>query len=179
MSAVKSKVGPFDLEWLSIPRGPQGSARVRVTKAGASSEEIEVSWREDADGLWLELPGGLYGFDLQAEKDEEGRRGFLISKRGSSEAYEGVHVMRPGDEKLAGADSGKRKGMKVKAQMPGKIVRVLVEVGQSVTKDQSLLVMEAMKMENEIRAHSDGIVKLLHVQPGQTVETGAPLLVLE
>lgn len=179
MSAVKSKIGPFELEWVSVPRGPQGTARVRVTRPGTSSEELEVSWREDADGLWIELPTGLHGFDLQAEKDEDGRRIFLISKRGSSEAFEGVHVQRPGDEKLGGADGGKRKGLKIKAQMPGKIVRVLVQEGQAVTKEQPLLVMEAMKMENEIRAHSEGTVKQLHVQPGQTVETGAPLLVLE
>lgn len=179
MSVVKSKVGPFELEWLSVPRGPRGNARVRVLSPGKSPEEFEVSWREDADGLWLELPTGLHGFDLQSERDDEGRAVFLISKRGFSEAFEGVRVSRPGDEKLAGSDGGKRKGMKVKAQMPGKIVRVLVQEGQAVVKDQPLLVMEAMKMENEIRAQSDGSVKQLHVQPGQTVETGAPLLVLE
>lgn len=179
MSAVRSKIGPFELEWLSVPRGPRGSARVRVISAGRPPEELEVSWREDSDGLWLELPTGLHGFDLQSEKDDEGRSVFLIAKRGSDQAFEGVRVVRPGDEKLAGADGGKRKGMKVKAQMPGKIVRVLVQEGQEVAKDQPLLVMEAMKMENEIRAQGDGRVKQLHVQPGQTVETGAPLLVLE
>jgi biotin carboxyl carrier protein len=179
MSAVKSKVGPFEFEWLSIPRGPQGHARVRVTRNGAEAQELEVSWREDADGLWLELPTGLYGFDLQAEKDEDGRRSFLITRRGSSEAFESVQVLRPGDEKLSAGDGAKRKGLKIKAQMPGKIVRVLVEVGQTVAKDQPLLVMEAMKMENEIRAIHEGTVKQVHVQPGQTVETGAPLLVLE
>jgi biotin carboxyl carrier protein len=179
MSAVKSKVGPYEFEWLSVPRGHKGSARVRVFRAGHAPEELDISWREDADGLWLEMPGGLHGFDLQSEKDDEGRPVFLISTRGSSEAFEGVRVQRPGDEKLAGAEGGKRKGMKVKAQMPGKIVRVLVQEGASVAKDQPLLVMEAMKMENEIRAQSAGVVKQLHVQPGQTVETGAPLLVLE
>ena len=179
MSAVKSKVGPFEFEWLSVPRGTQGSARVRVLREGRAPEELDISWREDADGLWLEMPSGLHGFDLQSEKDDEGRAVFLISKRGSAEAFEGVKVQRPGDEKLAGAEGGKRKGMKVKAQMPGKIVRVLVQEGLSVVKDQPLLVMEAMKMENEIRAQGDGVVKQLHVQPGQTVETGAPLLVLE
>ena len=179
MSAVKSKVGPFELEWLSVPRGPHGSARVRATRSGGSPVEWDVSWREDADGIWIELPTGLHGYDFQAEKDDEGRRSFLISKRGSAEAFENIQVQKPGDERLAGSDAGKRKGMKVKAQMPGKIVRVLVEVGQSVIKDQPLLVMEAMKMENEIRAHGEGVVKQLQVQPGQTVETGAPLLVLE
>jgi len=179
MSAVKSKVGPFELEWLTIPRGPQGNARVRVHGAGHTSQEMEVSWREDADGLWLEMPSGLHGYDIQAEKDEEGRRSFLISKRGSSEAFESVHVLRPGDEKLASGDGGKRKGLKIKAQMPGKIVRVLVEAGQTVTKDQPLLVMEAMKMENEIRAHHEGVVKQVQVTAGQTVETGAALMLLE
>ena len=63
--------------------------------------------------------------------------------------------------------------------MPGKVVRVLVAAGDAVRADQGLVVVEAMKMENEIRAPRDGRVKSIDVAPGQNVETGSRLVVLE
>jgi 3-methylcrotonyl-CoA carboxylase alpha subunit len=64
----------------------------------------------------------------------------------------------------------------IKALMPGRIVRVLVSKGDAVRKGASLLVLEAMKMENEIQAPADGIVDEVYVESGQTVEGGAELL---
>ena len=64
----------------------------------------------------------------------------------------------------------------VKALMPGRVVRVLVGKGESVKKGASLLILEAMKMENDIVAPADGTVDELYVTPGQTVEAGADLL---
>jgi biotin carboxyl carrier protein len=68
---------------------------------------------------------------------------------------------------------------RVLAPMPGKIVRILTEIGQHVVQGQALLVMEAMKMENELRAPQGGEVRELPVREGQTVETGALLALLE
>lgn len=68
---------------------------------------------------------------------------------------------------------------KLKAPMPGKIVRLLTAVGADVSAGQGLIVMEAMKMENELKAPRAGRVKELPVQEGQTVESGALLAVLE
>jgi biotin carboxyl carrier protein len=62
--------------------------------------------------------------------------------------------------------------------MPGKVVRVLVKVGTSVYPRQPLVVVEAMKMENELRAKRSGIVTELLVQEGQSVDAGALLLVV-
>jgi biotin carboxyl carrier protein len=67
----------------------------------------------------------------------------------------------------------------IKALMPGRIVRVLVAVGDTVTKGTGLLILEAMKMENEIQAPFDGTVTTLLVEPGVTVESGAELVHLE
>ncbi|HWX24578.1 MAG TPA: acetyl-CoA carboxylase biotin carboxyl carrier protein subunit, partial [Vicinamibacteria bacterium] len=67
----------------------------------------------------------------------------------------------------------------VVASMPGKVLRVLVSSGESVSEGQALLVMEAMKMENELRAPRSGRVSDLRVREGQTVETGALLAVVE
>ncbi|WP_456365180.1 pyruvate/oxaloacetate carboxyltransferase [Thermococcus sp.] len=64
----------------------------------------------------------------------------------------------------------------VTAPMPGKVLRVLVREGDSVRTGQGLLVLEAMKMENEIPSPRDGVVKKIHVKEGDTVNTGDPLI---
>jgi acetyl/propionyl-CoA carboxylase alpha subunit len=68
---------------------------------------------------------------------------------------------------------------RVTAPMPGRLVKVLVEVGQEVIEGQGLVVMEAMKMENELRAPRAGRVKELPALERQAVESGALLVVLE
>jgi biotin carboxyl carrier protein len=65
------------------------------------------------------------------------------------------------------------------APMPGLIIRVLAAAGDQVSAGQGLIVMEAMKMENELRASSAGIVKQVHVEPGTAVEKGTLLLEME
>ncbi len=65
------------------------------------------------------------------------------------------------------------------APMPGMIVRVAVQVGDTVLPGQGLVVMEAMKMENELRATAAGTVKAVLAQPGTAVEKGATLLEME
>jgi biotin carboxyl carrier protein len=67
----------------------------------------------------------------------------------------------------------------ITAQMPGKVLHVRVQPGQQVSRGQGLLVMEAMKMENEIYADSDLQVVAVSVQTGDAVEMGAELLVVE
>jgi len=64
----------------------------------------------------------------------------------------------------------------IKALMPGRIARVLVEKGAEVQRGTGLLVLEAMKMENEIPAPADGIIDEIFVKAGDTVEGGADLL---
>ena len=79
----------------------------------------------------------------------------------------------------AGAAKGASGPARVTAPMPGKIVRLLVEPGARVEAGQGLVVMEAMKMENELRSPRPGRVKDLPAREGQTVETGALLAVVE
>jgi len=66
----------------------------------------------------------------------------------------------------------------VKAPMPGLVVRVEVTVGQRVEAGAGLVVVEAMKMENELRAPRSGVVETVHVAAGQTVDKGASLVTL-
>jgi biotin carboxyl carrier protein len=68
---------------------------------------------------------------------------------------------------------------RVNAPMPGKIVRVAAAAGQQVEAGECLIVMEAMKMENEIRAPRAGRVKEVLVKDGQAVESGALLILVE
>jgi biotin carboxyl carrier protein len=80
---------------------------------------------------------------------------------------------------LAGASAGPSGPAPLVAPMPGMIVRVAVQVGDTVQAGQGLVVMEAMKMENELRATAAGTVKAVLAQPGTAVEKGAILLELE
>ena len=68
---------------------------------------------------------------------------------------------------------------RLSAPMPGKVVRVLVQPGQEVQAGQGLVVMEAMKMENELRAARPGKVAQILVREQQAVDTGALLVVVE
>ena len=65
------------------------------------------------------------------------------------------------------------------APMPGKIVKVLLEVGAQVSANQGILVMEAMKMQNEIKSPKDGVVKRVAVQEGSAVNSGDLLAIVE
>ena len=67
----------------------------------------------------------------------------------------------------------------ITAPMPGKIVRVLVQPGQRVEAGQGLIVVEAMKMQNEIKCQSAGTVEKLLVREGQAVTAGETLLIIE
>jgi pyruvate carboxylase subunit B len=80
---------------------------------------------------------------------------------------------------LAAAAAGPRGPAPLIAPMPGLIVRVNVSPGQQIVAGAGLVVMEAMKMENELRASSGGVVKAVHATPGQAVEKGALLVELE
>jgi biotin carboxyl carrier protein len=80
------------------------------------------------------------------------------------------------DQKLAAAAAGP---MEVSSSMPGRVVTVLVEEGQEVAQGQGVVVLEAMKMENELKAPKAGRVREVCVSAGQTTEAGQPLVIIE
>ena len=69
-------------------------------------------------------------------------------------------------------------GGELKSIMPGVVIKLLVKEGETVAKDQPLLILEAMKMQNEILAPSAGVVRTLHVREKQAVASGAKLVSL-
>ena len=84
-----------------------------------------------------------------------------------------------GRQKKAGAGAAATGPQRVLAPMPGKVVRVLVKPGDDVKARQGLVVVEEMKMENELRAARDGRVRDVAVTEGQSVDAGAILLIVE
>jgi biotin carboxyl carrier protein len=84
-----------------------------------------------------------------------------------------------GRDGLGAAAGSVDSAQRVVAPMPGKVVRVLVAVGDEVAVRQPLLVVEAMKMENELRAGRDGRVTAIHVHEGSSVDAGALLVELK
>jgi len=77
------------------------------------------------------------------------------------------------------AHQGQTGVAQIRAPMPGKIIQLLVEEGAEVQAGQGILVMEAMKMQNEIKSSKKGIVKLQGVQAGATVNSGDLLATVE
>jgi biotin carboxyl carrier protein len=157
----------------------------------------------DGRTIRVEVRGGdgrytvrLDGRELEVDLQETGRD--FVSLLIGNRSYEVGLQRRPGgytvvfdDDVLAVnlADAARGAGpaaarasggpARVSAPMPGKLVRVLVEAGQEVKAGQGLVVMEAMKMENELRAPRDGRVREVPAREGQAVEAGALLVVVE
>jgi biotin carboxyl carrier protein len=97
--------------------------------------------------------------------------GRAITVRGGLQRF-GARKSKPIGVAGAGAQ-------RVLAPMPGRIARVLVKVGDAVTARQGLVVVEAMKMENELRASRAGIVAEVHAAEGALVEANAVLVIVE
>lgn len=91
-----------------------------------------------------------------------------------------AHVVDPRAWRRSGqratGDGGSRT---VTSAMPGRVVKVLVQPGERVAARQGLIVIEAMKMENELRAPADAVVRDVRVREGASVDAGAILIVLE
>jgi biotin carboxyl carrier protein len=128
--------------------------------------------REVVPGVYSVLLGSR-SFEA---KIEYGESGYSVAVGGRR--YE-IAVRDPrklASGSAAATEAGPRK---LTAPMPGKVVRVLVEEGQHVEMGQGLVVVEAMKMQNEIKAPKAGVVKAIHVQQGGSVSAGQALLVVE
>jgi biotin carboxyl carrier protein len=93
------------------------------------------------------------------------------------EAFQ-VQIEDPARRGRRAATASDGAGQRLIAPMPGKVVAVLAAVGQPVEAGAGLVVLEAMKMENEFKATSGGVVAEVHVAPGQAVNAGDLLVVV-
>ena len=148
-------------------RGRDG--RYVVTLDGRA---LEVDHQETGPHFASLIIGGR-SYEAGLEKRPDGYDVVLaedvlhVELRGASQGYQAAPRK---------ADGGPAR---ILAPMPGRLVRVLVQPGQQVEAGDGLLVMEAMKMENELRSPRAGRVAELLVREGQTVETAALLVVVE
>lgn len=100
---------------------------------------------------------------------------YSVDWRGRSFAVELVDPLTHLAESARG-DAGKQGKKTVKAYMPGRVVEVRVQAGDRVEAGQPMVVLEAMKMQNEIQAERGGTVSRVFVTAGQAVEGGDPLV---
>ena len=162
-----------------IVRHGEREERVRVRRIGTGYEVTvgERTWQVDAatarPGLRsLRIDGGHHEVAVRQVKDN-----YWVSTPSSAGP---VSVTDPLTHLAAQSHSkGGRRNEKVTAYMPGRVVAILAQEGEAVTAGQGIVVLEAMKMQNEIRAEHDGTLLKVHVQPGQAVEGGDPLFELE
>jgi acetyl/propionyl-CoA carboxylase alpha subunit len=97
----------------------------------------------------------------------------------SGEQHHEISLADPRDRSSRRAKAAGKGPVEVRAQMPGKVIKVLVAPGASVEIGQGLLVIEAMKMQNEMKAPKSGRVARIHAKEGATVTAGEPLAVVE
>ncbi len=126
------------------------------------------------------LPGDFYSILMKG-------RSYAVSVEAIGDAYcvrhgaakQVVRLTDPSRRARASVQAAQHGPTRVNALMPGKVVRVLVREGDAVALGQGLVVVEAMKMENEIASPKPGRVASVLVEPGQPVEAGATLVVVE
>jgi biotin carboxyl carrier protein len=150
--------------------------------------DVDASGRWSMEGTPMESSvqetgAGVYAVNL-------GGRTFRVIARSADDAYivllDGVQCAASVEtertrliRRYARPEGTVHHRLEIHAPMPALVGRLLVAAGDEVQAGQPLLVLEAMKMENEIKAHRDAKVKEIAVVPGHTVEKGQLLIVLE
>jgi biotin carboxyl carrier protein len=161
-----------------------------IAREGGNELDVEVQrhgtgYRVRINDRWIEADFMLLGRFVRSLRLEDGTQFSLVHHRegnlhevslgGATVQVEMIDPIaakrRRRDDEMGGGGTGV-----VKAMMPGRVVRVLVAKGDAVRKGAGLMILEAMKMENEIQAPADGTVDELFVTAGQTVEAGADLV---
>jgi len=150
-------------------------------------EQLEAELTSSSGGFQVRVAGQ----DFAPEVEELGPGSFLHRADGRTQVF---HCVREGDVihlfwrgcvyRLEVAAAGGRAAHRhaaggLEAPMPGRVIALKVVPGQKVTKGEELLVVEAMKMENGIRAPRDGVVKTVSAKLGDMVSQGVMLVELE
>ena len=158
----------------------QGRVQVSLVTIRGRRRSYDVSWLDPSTLSLIQLDGETRGreFGIEARGGGEleiitGGRSFhatVLSDGKSNQRH--PHRAERAAVQMEGRQS-------VVATMPGRIVRVLVAPGDRVTVRQAVVVVEAMKMENEMRAPKDGVVCEVRVAPGAAIDTGAVLVVID
>lgn len=156
-------------------------------RIGESVRKVELT-RKEGGKLLATVDGRLYAVDLTEPQpfvysmlvDGVSHEAIVQIRDGRCRVRLGSSVFEVVPDEPGGrrADLGGGEGS-VRAVMPGRVLRVHVAPGDEVKQRQGLLVIEAMKMENEITAPRDGVIKEIKAEAGKAVETGDVLVVIE
>jgi biotin carboxyl carrier protein len=143
--------------------------------AQIDDRRYELIVREFPDGGFLLIDGtDLYNFHVGSSAEQPGR--FAVTLRGASYEVKIVDPKRLGSgQATRSQDHGEAQ---ILATMPGKVVRVLVELGTEVKAGAGIVVVEAMKMQNELKTPKAGTVVKLNATVGETVNAGDVLAVI-
>lgn len=157
-------------------------------KFSINGQELSVtSYRKTGDSVSFELNGKSYSFNLIAKDGTE----IILESERKIKAYIGkanrdgeTIVIAKGREclvSIAGKKAKKAVGGagNLTSPMPGKIFKIVKEVGSPVSKGETILILEAMKMEHSIRADKDGKVKKILFKTGDLVQGGVTLAEVE
>lgn len=144
--------------------------------AEVGGRRYELEAREVGAGKYLLLrEGHVYECRVGAGGDARGE--FRVAVGGAEYAVTLTDTKHLRGARQASGEQGGR--AQIKAPMPGKVVRVLAEAGQAVEPGQGVVVVEAMKMQNELKSPKAGTVAEVRVEPGATVNAGDVLAVIE
>ncbi|GIW13982.1 MAG: acetyl-CoA carboxylase biotin carboxyl carrier protein subunit [Tepidiforma sp.] len=157
---------------------------VRGDRVVVDGHEFPVTVREDAGYLTVTAGSVPYRIQLPPPGERQSGMEVQVDYRPFTVQWEGRlgGSSAPRERAAASAPTGgARSAVKgaVTAQISGKVVRVNVKAGQTVAKGDVLLILEAMKMENEIKAPADGTVREVPVSEGQRVAEGDVLAVID
>jgi biotin carboxyl carrier protein len=141
-----------------------------------STEHAELSDIEGSPVRMVKIGTHVYRVVVQKR---QGRGRYTLWVNGYRFDAEALDERTRAIRDLSAASAGPSGPAPILAPMPGLIVRVNVKAGDKVEAGQGVVVMEAMKMENELRATAAGIVRSVEVSPGTAVEKGALLIALE
>lgn len=165
--------------------GRSYEVEVRGDKVVVDGHEYAVTVREEAGHLLVNAGGVPYRVQLPPAAERQSGMQVSVDYRPFTFEYEGKvgGGPAPRERKSAAplAAGGGPAGVKggVTAQIAGRVLSIKVKVGDTVAKGDVLLLLEAMKMENEIKAPTDGIVKDIPVKEGDRVLEGQTLAVIE
>lgn len=147
-------------------------SRLAITTPEGSTFEVDA-FRPDAGALHILRDGASHEIDVR-EKDGT----FSVSLRDSTHHIDVLNE-RQKRMRVAGVGARGAGGPELTSPMAGKVVSVEVEEGEAVETGQTVVIVEAMKMENTLKAHKDGTVSKVHVSPGEAVEIGDVLIEIE
>jgi biotin carboxyl carrier protein len=144
--------------------------------SSTTSDAVRIQW-ENATFFSLEHNGKTYHGEVISNRMEEG----LLTVKLNHRVFD-IRKSGPLDELIAsmGLDVPKvRKLKQLKAPMPGRVVGIAVSVGAEVSVGEPLLTLEAMKMENVLKAEGIGVVKSISIEVNQVVDKGSLLIEFE